>query len=149
MKETRMPPALLANLVANNGNTIYGVSVIDLSTVMAYNCFLHYWPFVRGIYGSLVDPPHKEPVMQTFDDFFVVSRTNCWTRSWVAHDMICHVAHVIWLCCMLIFLLKKLKTYLCLERINCEGPCLWCLLHNNLISVWLSRDLQQRSTYQR
>ena len=28
MKETRMPPALSANLVANSGNTIYGVSVI-------------------------------------------------------------------------------------------------------------------------
>ena len=29
MKETRLPPAYLANLVKNNGNTIYGVSVID------------------------------------------------------------------------------------------------------------------------
>ena len=28
MKETRMPTALAANLVANSGNTIYGVSVI-------------------------------------------------------------------------------------------------------------------------
>ena len=28
MKETRMPPALSANLVANSGNTIYGVSII-------------------------------------------------------------------------------------------------------------------------
>ena len=29
MKVTRMPPAYSANLVANSGNTIYGVSVID------------------------------------------------------------------------------------------------------------------------
>ena len=29
MKETRMPPAWSANLVANSGNTIYGVSVIE------------------------------------------------------------------------------------------------------------------------
>ena len=29
MKETRMPPAQAASLVANSGNTIYGVSVID------------------------------------------------------------------------------------------------------------------------
>ena len=28
MKETRMPPALAANLVANSDNTIYGVGVI-------------------------------------------------------------------------------------------------------------------------
>ena len=25
---------------------------------------LHYWPFVRGIHQSLVDSPHKGPVMQ-------------------------------------------------------------------------------------
>ena len=30
MKETRMPPAQSANLVANSGNTIYGVSVITI-----------------------------------------------------------------------------------------------------------------------
>ena len=29
MKETRMPPASAANLVANSGNTIYWVSVIQ------------------------------------------------------------------------------------------------------------------------
>ena len=29
MKETRMPPAKAANLVANSGNTIYGFSVIN------------------------------------------------------------------------------------------------------------------------
>ena len=29
MKETRMPPAYSANLVANSGNTIYGVGVIN------------------------------------------------------------------------------------------------------------------------
>ena len=34
MKETRMPPAQAANLVANSGNTIYGVSVIDYDKFM-------------------------------------------------------------------------------------------------------------------
>ena len=29
MKVTRMPPAYSENLVANSGNTIYGVSVIE------------------------------------------------------------------------------------------------------------------------
>ena len=33
MKETRMPPAQSANLVANNGSTIYGVSVIAQQTL--------------------------------------------------------------------------------------------------------------------
>ena len=30
MKETRMPPALAANLVENSGNTIYRVIVINI-----------------------------------------------------------------------------------------------------------------------
>ena len=34
MKETRMPPAKAANLVANSGNTIYGVGVIDIGKLV-------------------------------------------------------------------------------------------------------------------
>ena len=34
MKETQMPPASSANLVADNGSTIYGVSVIGRSEIM-------------------------------------------------------------------------------------------------------------------
>ena len=30
---------------------------------MACKCFLHYWPFVRGIHHELVDSPHKGLVM--------------------------------------------------------------------------------------
>ena len=33
MKETRMPPAKSANLSANSGNSIYGVSVIVYSAI--------------------------------------------------------------------------------------------------------------------
>ena len=32
--------------------------------------FSHYWPFVRAIYQSPVDFPHKRPTMQGFDTFF-------------------------------------------------------------------------------
>ena len=35
--------------------------------------FTDYLPFVRGIHRSPVDSPHKRPVMQTFNIFFVVS----------------------------------------------------------------------------
>ena len=31
--------------------------------VMTWICFIHYWPCVRGIHQSLVDSPHKGPVM--------------------------------------------------------------------------------------
>ena len=31
--------------------------------VKAWKCFLHYWPFVWGIHGSLVHYPHKGPII--------------------------------------------------------------------------------------
>ena len=40
MKETQMPPAKAANLVANNGNTIYGVGVIAERTLNSVVTFL-------------------------------------------------------------------------------------------------------------
>ena len=41
---------------------------------------LHYWPFVRGIHWSPEDSPHKGPVLiKSFDTFFVVSWTSCWS----------------------------------------------------------------------
>ena len=33
MKVTQMPPVHAANLVANNGNTAYGVGVIELNPI--------------------------------------------------------------------------------------------------------------------
>ena len=36
MKETRMPPAKAANLVANSGNTIYGVGVIGEQSLVDF-----------------------------------------------------------------------------------------------------------------
>ena len=36
MKETRMPPAQAANLAANSGNIIYGVSVININIKHGY-----------------------------------------------------------------------------------------------------------------
>ena len=54
--------------------------------VMARKHCLYYWPFVRGIHQSLVDSPHKEPVLQSFDVSFFVSWTSCQTNSWVAGD---------------------------------------------------------------
>ena len=34
---------------------------------------LHYWPFVRGIHQSLVDSPHKGPLMLRFNIFTAAS----------------------------------------------------------------------------
>ena len=42
--------------------------------VMIWKCFPHYWPFVRGIHRSLVDSPHKGPVIWGFE--FICSYLN-------------------------------------------------------------------------
>ena len=57
---------------------------------MPWKWFLHHWPFVRGIHQLLVDSPHKGPVIQSIDVFFVVNPTCCWTNSEVAGDLWCH-----------------------------------------------------------
>ena len=44
MKETRMPPAQAASLVANSGNTIYGVSVINFLTSTSSYAMASYLP---------------------------------------------------------------------------------------------------------
>ena len=44
--------------------------------IIIWKCLPDYWPFVRGIHQSLVDSPHKGPVMQRFDVLFVVSLNN-------------------------------------------------------------------------
>ena len=42
--------------------------------------FSHCWPFVRGIYGSLLDSLYKGPVMQNFDIFLW-----CWPEQADGH----------------------------------------------------------------
>ena len=44
MKETRMPPALAANLVENSGNTIYRVSVILHNKISK----TFWFPYLKG-----------------------------------------------------------------------------------------------------
>ena len=70
--------------------------------IMSWQCFLQYRPFVRGNHQSLVDSPHKRPVMWSFDAFSVVCLTeprnkqsSCWwsVMPWWWFDL-CHDAHV-------------------------------------------------------
>ena len=44
-----------------------------MATLSHGNSFRKPGPFVRGIYQSRVDSSHEKPVLQAFDDFFVVS----------------------------------------------------------------------------
>ena len=48
---------------------------------MAWKYFLHYWYSVRGIHQSVVDSPHKEPVMLSFDVPLLLPWMSFWTNS--------------------------------------------------------------------
>ena len=63
--------------------------------VMACKWFSHYWLFVIGIHRSLMDSPHKGPVIQSFDVFLVVIVLNKLLKnSWVASGLRCHGTHI-------------------------------------------------------
>ena len=70
---------ILSYRVYRDGNLIVEILapskyIIELhDDDVTWKCFLHYWPFVKGIHQSLVDSPHKGPVMQSSHIFFVVS----------------------------------------------------------------------------
>ena len=53
----------------------------------------HHWIFVGGI-QSLVDSPHKVPMEQCFDDFYVLAQTSHETGSSVVHDYKFHNTHL-------------------------------------------------------
>ena len=57
----------------------------QMHDVMTWKPFPQYWPLVGGIHWSLVDSPHKGPMMQSFDVFFDASmkkllnqQLSCW-----------------------------------------------------------------------
>ena len=55
------------DIVAQTNMTYHGRQLVS-----------HYWPFVRGIHQSLVDSPHKGPVMYSFIVSFVVVLVVIW-----------------------------------------------------------------------
>ena len=64
---------------------------------MTWKCFLHYWPFVKGIHQSPVDSHYKGPVRQSFDVFFDVSLNKLLKKQsscqWFAHAMMLMPGH--------------------------------------------------------
>ena len=63
--------------------------------IMPWKHFLHYWLFVRGIHQSLVDSPHRGPVMHSIGVFFAINPnkllnkwSSCWRfqMSWHSYD---------------------------------------------------------------
>ena len=73
---------------------IYGIKIPVNShcvyyDAMTWKCFLHNWPFVRGIQWLLVVFPHKGPLMLSLSSAW----TSCWTNSgtempWQSCDII-------------------------------------------------------------
>ena len=50
----------------------------------------YYWPFEKGIHWSLVNSHNKQPVMWSFNFFFLLVLTSCWINSWHASDFMGH-----------------------------------------------------------
>ena len=55
--------------------------------------FLHYWPFVRGIYRSSVNSPHKGQWHRALMFPLIGAIINGWVNNHEAGDLRCHLAH--------------------------------------------------------
>ena len=65
----------------------------DLYDVIRWEYSPHYSSFVRWIHWLPMDPPHKDPVIQNFD-FFFVSPNKMWTNIEIASKLRSHVTRV-------------------------------------------------------
>ena len=80
--------------------------VIRHVDVMAWKCFLHYWPFVRGIHWAPVDEsichrwilPKNGQWCRALKFTLLSSSKSCWTNNWVTSRLLLDSPHkpVMW-----------------------------------------------------
>ena len=68
--------------------------IVQNNDVMVWQLFPHCCSFYEGIHWTPADSPHIWLVMPSFDVYFLLSRSNCWTNNWVVGDLWPHGAHV-------------------------------------------------------
>ena len=70
----------------------YERSTVSLG-IMTWNRFSHYWPFVRGMYRSPIDSPHKGRAMRSILLSLLLAWAICWLIRRVANGLRrkCHV----------------------------------------------------------
>ena len=61
--------------------------------IIQWRHFLHYWPFVRGIYQSPVNSPHKGQWHGALKFSLICTWINGWVNNHEADDLRCHLAH--------------------------------------------------------
>ena len=61
--------------------------------VIKWKHFLRYWPFARGIHGSLVNSPHKNQWRRALMFSLICVWINAWVNNSEASDLIHHRAH--------------------------------------------------------
>ena len=61
--------------------------------VIKWKHFPRYWPFVRGIHRSPVNPPHKGQWRRALTFSLICARINCWVHNCEAGDFRRHRAH--------------------------------------------------------
>ena len=85
---------------------------------MTWKHFPYYWPFVRGTHQSLVDSPHKGPVMQSFDVSFVVSQIKLLNKLWSNRWFQMPWRSRLWLSLMIIFF-SSVHAVLLIKSMEC------------------------------
>ena len=68
-------------------------NIYGLDDVIKLKHFPHYWPFVRGIYRSPVDSPHKGQWRGALTFFFICAWTNGWANNQDFSDLRHNCAH--------------------------------------------------------
>ena len=61
--------------------------------VFKWKHFPHYWPFLLGIYWSLMNPPHKGQWREALLFSLNCTWTYGWVNNWDASDLRCHRGH--------------------------------------------------------
>ena len=75
------------------GNLIYWSLKSYHDDVIKWKYFLHYWPFVRGIYQSPVNSPHKGQWRGALMLSLICVWINAWVNDREAGASRCHHAH--------------------------------------------------------
>ena len=93
MKETIKSPLMMKT--ATTGPSAGAVRITKLAVhddVIKWKHFPRYWPFVRGIHRSTVNPPQKGQWCRALMFYLICAWRNVWVNNRGAGDLRCHHA---------------------------------------------------------
>ena len=99
------------------------------SDVMTWRCFLHYWPFVRGIHQSPVNSPHKGQWCEALMFSLTCAWINVWVKNGLAGDLRRHHAH----CDVTVMLMITPWLRNFSGKTSCGGPWVYCRIWHDVM----------------